>query len=173
MSKIRQVRMLTLAQVEKSTGITRTILRRIKTALPSAFTKNEIFVEKVVAYYDDHKAELDALEAQSLAALDREKAANAIILQHIKIDRERIELDEAKKQSLQIGDVTDFMSNFGTQLGAVLKSKLTKELPPQIFGLKSEEELNLKCREMYNSLIELLKRNMSEWDNESYDHKSE
>lgn len=64
---------------------------------------------------------------------------------------------------VQIKEVEEFMLNFGIQLSAVLKDRLTKELPPRVTGL-SEEAVNKLCREYYNEMVELLQTDLKGWN---------
>ena len=132
-------------------------LKLIKVLLPSAFKTNKIYIDDVVKYYSEHKDEIVSLETKSIDALKREKLSNDIILQNI-------EIEEAKKHSIPLKDVEQFMGDFGLQLSSVLKAKIVKELPPQIIGLKEEEVIKI-CRDVYNSIIELWKSNEKMWDN--------
>jgi hypothetical protein len=149
-------KLLSLKQVEEQTGIPISQLKLIKTLYPDGFTKTEIFVDKVKAYYVEHKEELEEIDSKSKEELVKQKLANEIILQEI-------DIAEARKQVIPIKEMEQFMGDFGIQLGAVLKSKLTKELPPQVIGLKEEDVIKI-CRDTYNSLVELFNKNLEEWN---------
>ena len=148
--------LLSMKQVVEQTGIPISHLKIIKKRYPDGFTVNNIYIDKVRQFYSEHKQEIIEEEEQSYEALRKEKLANEILLQELKIEQE-------KKQAIPLKDMEQFMGDFGIQLSSVLKSKLTKELPPQIIGVK-EEEVNKLCKEMYNSLIELLTSNMDKWN---------
>jgi hypothetical protein len=156
--KSKENKLLSLKQVEEQTGIPITQLKLVKTLYPKAFTKTEIYVDRILEYYNQHKDEIIAADNKSIDTLKKEKLSNDIILQ-------QIEIEEAKKQVIAVKEVELFMSNFGVQLGATLKAKMVKELPARINGL-SEEEVIRVCKDFYNELVILFQSNISNWNKE-------
>jgi len=154
--KSKVTKMLSFKQVNQATGIPISQLKLIKVLHPSAFTKTEIFLDEVVKYYNENKDKLIEKDNQSIESLKKEKLANDIVLQ-------QIEIEEAKKQVVAVKEVELFMANFGTQLGAVLKAKIVKELPSRVNGL-SEEEIIKVCKEFYNELVSLFSKNIEIWN---------
>jgi len=158
MEKIKKQRKwLSLKQVTVQTGIPINQLKIIKGLYPEAFTVNQIYVDKVVKFYEDNKEQIVAQDEKSIEALKKEKLTGDIILQ-------KIEIEEAKKQVIAIKDVEEFMRDFGVQLSAALKSKVVKELPPKITGLK-EEDVTTICKDFYNELVKLFQSNVKIWNN--------
>jgi hypothetical protein len=151
-----KTKFLTLKQASVQMGIPLAHLKIVKQHCPEGFTVNQVHADKVRKYYDEHKSEIEVQEEKSLEALKKIKLGNDIKLQELAIE-------EAKKQMVQIKDVEEFMLTFGTQLSAVLKDRLTKELPPRVTGL-SEEAVNKLCREYYNELVKRLQTDLKNWN---------
>ena len=145
-----------MKQAAVQMGIPVAHLKIVKTLFPEGFDHNHVLSDRVRKFYDEHKAEVEATEEKSIEALKKIKLGNDITLQ-------QLEIEEAKKQMVQIKDVEEFMLNFGTQLSAVLKDRLTKEFPPRVTGL-SEEAVTKLCREYYNEIVELLRKDIKEWN---------
>jgi hypothetical protein len=155
-----KTRLNNLVQASKELGIPFDQMRAIKKLYPDGFTSNgSIIRENVVTYYNAHQAEIEKMALDSLQALKEQKLKNDILLQEF-------EIEEAKKSVVAIADVEEFLKNLGIQIGAVLKAKMTKELPPHIVGLK-EEDITRICKEHYNQLVELLQTNMDNWNGNS------
>jgi hypothetical protein len=146
-----------MKQVAEQTGIPYKHLKLIKELYPAGFNlNNSVNVDGVVQFYADNKELILETEGKTIDSLKKQRLEQDIILHDI-------EIQEAKKLSIPLKEVEDFFSSFGIQLGAVLKAKLTKELPPQIIGMK-EEDVIKQCISIYNSIIELLGKNMDAWN---------
>lgn len=154
--KFKKRKYLSLKQMSEQTGIPVGHLRIVKNQYPDGFTKTEIHAEKVLKYYEDNKEKIVALQDKSKEELQKEKLSNDIVLQ-------KIEIAEAKKESVSVKEVESFMTNFGIQLGALLKNRLIKELPPRITGLK-EEAVTALCKEYYNEIVKVLSKNIDDWN---------
>ena len=152
--KIQQF--LSMKQVAEQTGIPVEHIKIIKVLYPEGFGKNQMWPDKIAKYYEDHKAEIVDKQSKSYDELKKVKLSGEIVLQDI-------EIEEAKKKVVAIKDVEEFMQSFGIQLSAVLKSKIVKELPPRVVGLK-EEAVDTICKTFYNELCDLLNRNIIEWN---------
>lgn len=137
-------------------GISLAHIKIVKRLFPEGFTVNQVHPDKVRKYYDEHKDLILKTELESDDNLQRQRLQNIVILQEI-------EIEEARKQMVQIKEVEEFMLNFGIQLSAVLKDRLTKELPPRVTGL-SEEAVNKLCREYYNEIVKLLSEDIKHWN---------
>jgi hypothetical protein len=153
-----------MKQVSATHGIPIQHLKYIKEHFPEGFTaSNKVILEKVLKYYEDNKTLIvQGAEEKNQDALKRERTKN-VQKQNVLLD---IQIEEAKKQTVNIKDVETFMANFGVQLSAVLKNALTKELPPRIVGL-SQEDVTRICKEYYNEVLELFSKNMDEWNDQA------
>jgi hypothetical protein len=141
-------------------------MKVIKVIYPDGFTgNNQVFIDRVQKFYAEHKDEVIAHCSKSKEELVKEKLSNDIVLQ-------KIEIEEAKKQTVNVKEVETFMTNFGVQLGALLKNRLIKELPPRIVGLK-EEAVAALCKEYYNEIVKVLSKNIIEWNNNVDDRSKE
>jgi hypothetical protein len=151
-----KTRLNNLTQAALELGIPYDHLRIVKKLYPEGFVSNgNIIRENVLTYYQSHQAEVEAMALDGLQALKEKKLKNDILLQEF-------EIEEAKKSVVPIEEVKEFLSTFGLLLGSTLKSGLTKELPPHVVGLKEEDVVKL-CKEFYNTLIQLISKNLKDW----------
>lgn len=151
-----RVKYLSMRQAESQLKIPMSHLKRIRRLYPDGFTANgSVKRIPVSKYYADNKDLIIKVENEDEIDLKKQKLQNQVILQEIQIA-------EAKKESIAVKEVDEFMQNFGIQLGAVLRTKLTKELPPQVAGL-SEENVSKYCKDFYNELVALFNKNIENW----------
>ena len=154
--KYKNRKYLSLKQMATQTGIPITHLRIVKIQYPEGFTKTEIHAQKVLDYYEANKEKILAQQDKSKEEPQKEKLSNDIVLQ-------KIEIAEAKKESVSVKEVEQFMVDLGVQLGALLKNRLIKELPPRITGLK-EEDVTALCKEYYNEICKVLSKSIDNWN---------
>jgi len=156
--KATKTQLNSMKQAALQLGIPIGHLKIIKDLYPDAFTSNnQVIIDKVVSYYSNNKDKILEIEGKSLETLKKEKLTNEIILQKLKIE-------EAKKQSVNINDLSAYKTDFGIQLSGLLKQKFTKELPPQVTGRKEEDVIKL-CVDMVNQVFEILLKDMENWTN--------
>ena len=146
-----------MSQAANALNIPLDVMKIIKTLCPDGFTKsNQVRGDIVEDFYKKNKSLIEEKSSYSTDKLEHQKLANVVILQEL-------EIEEARKQVVPIKDVEEFMRNFGIQLGAVLKAKITRELPPRITG-QSQEKVIEYCKEYYNEIVDLLKKNITNWN---------
>ena len=146
-----------LKQAATTTGIPIRHLRIIKELYPEGFTNNgKVRLTEVTDWYAKNKELILKKEEDSIETLKKQKLANEVILQELRIAEE-------KRQTVAITEVEEFMVNFGTQLSAVLKSFMVTELPPRVIGL-GQEDVTKICREQFNAMVALFNKNMKEWN---------
>ena len=152
-----------LRQASVQLNIPYDTLKQIKVLFPEGFTSgNAVRIDEVKEFYEKNKGLIESTSKESTETLSRKRLQNTVILQELDIESKTLDVEEQKKNTINIKEVETFMLNFGLELGGILKNTLVKELPPRVVGLTEEETTKL-CREYYNHLIQLFDNNLKEW----------
>jgi hypothetical protein len=145
-----------MKQASLALGITVKQLKIIKEQYPEGFYGDSgLKGPAIKAYFDAHKAELVEKESDSLESLKKEKLRR-------EITRADLAIEEARKKTVPIMEIKEFLKKLNIEVGSLLLAKLVKELPSQIDRIESFKREEL-CKEMYNEIIKTMQTEIDLW----------
>jgi len=142
-------------QLEAHLGIPKKLLQRAKKLGCPGFRNTKMYADQIAPWLEQNKKLIETTQTEPTEKLKRKELENKIILQELKIEEER-------RNTINVKVLDEFITGFGIQLGATLKSKIVKELPPRVVGLNEEKATEL-CKEYYNNIIIDISRDLKEW----------
>jgi hypothetical protein len=145
----------------KATGIPIGVLQTAKLHPDSVHGVNgfhqsgRIYWEKLEPWLEQHKEELETLSEESLAHWKTRKTkADALIAE--------IELDEAKKKTCSKEEVRALLKKISSAQMAMLKARLTQELPPKLLGL-SVTEIGVIMERTVREVCQVFQGEIDKW----------
>lgn len=144
-----------MAQLSKLTGVETKYFKIIKILKPEYFrAKNNVITqgEDIYNYYLNNKEEVHRVDSESFENLKKIKLSQEIA----KGDLEKSKL---KGEIILLADEKQFLIKLATIISSTLKAKLVDELPTKIGYLPASEHKEF-CKNYYNEIIDLLKKEM-------------